>query len=640
MPEAESIGPVTMDGPVSGLEFRSMTGVEQLSQPFRYDLEFLSDSATLAPKAFIGERLTVHLEVQGGGKRHFNAVVTDFALRGSVGEKSLYTVTLRPWLWLLTQRVNSKIHKGTVPQIVKAVCAEYTYAAVDEGPLDDTEINYEYVVQYEESDFNFVMRLLEKEGIYFYFLHTAEKHTLVLTSSDAYQAEGYASIEFAPPDRNKRGLQEHVDHFVQHDSMAPGTFTVKDYDFTAPRAPLLAEVAIERPHPLGTFEVFHFPAGFIDPDVGRTIARRRLEALQGAGQRFEGQGNVRGIGAGQQFSLLEHPRDPLNMDYLVYSSSFTLRTHDHQSGAELASSDVMRVNFIALDRAKPFRPPLRTPKPRIFGVQSAVVVGPDAQEIDTDPDGFGQVKVKFHWDRSDVTDGSNCCWIRVSHPWAGTNFGVLFTPRIGQEVLVEFINGDPDLPIITGRVYNNDHMPPYTLPENNSQSGIKTQSTKEGGLTHFNEIRFEDKIGEEELFVQAEKTHTVKVKQDRSVSVGGTQTTTVTGKETRLYKDERYTEVRKDDTLYVKDHNRSTKVDKLYKIETLQGYKVADDTNTKLELAEKKVLIDAPDEIKIQCGASSITIKPGSIEINATSITITSTTQVVVKGPIGIKLNC
>jgi type VI secretion system secreted protein VgrG len=659
---AESVGPATMDGPMPGLEFRSLVGVEQLSQPFRYDVEFLSDSASLPSDRFLGERLTVHLQVKDG-LRHFDGIVTEFSLRGKIAQMALYAVTLRPWLWLLTQRINSKIHRGTVAQIVKAVFADYVSANFDEGPLDDIELNYEFVVQYEESDFNFIMRLLERDGIYFYFLHSAEKHTLVFTASDAYTAKGYDSLEFLLGNENRQSLTEHIDHFVRHEALAPGVFTVNDFDFTAVRAPLLVAVPIARPHPLGEFEAFHFPGGYTNLEIGRAIARRRLEALQVAGERFEGQGNVRGLGAGQLFSLIGHPQDALNTDYLVYSTSFTIRTHDLQSGGALDSTDVVRTHFVALSRAKPFRPALRTPKPRIFGVQSAIVVGPAKSEIETDPDGFGRVKVKFHWDRSDVTDGSNCCWIRVSQPWAGSNFGALFTPRIGQEVLVEFLNGDPDMPIITGRVYNNDNMPPYTLPDNNTQSGIKTQSTLDGSLTNFNEIRFEDKKGSEELFVQAEKTHTVKVKGNRSVSVGGTQTTTVTGKETRTYKAERQTEVKGKDTLLVKEGDRSTKVDLLYEIKTGKGYKVADTTTTKLELADGKVLVDAPTEIKIKCGATTITLSPDSLTIDAATITITgttsvkvsgapnslelgasgaklnSTTEVVVVGPIGIKLN-
>jgi type VI secretion system secreted protein VgrG len=664
---AESVGPVTMDGPASGLEFRSMVGVEQLSQPFRYDVEFLSDIDMLEPNSFLGEPMTVHLELKEGALRHFNGIITDFSLRGHVGKKALYAVTLRPLLWLLTQRINSKIHKGTAVQIVKAVCADAPYAdakvEVKEGPLDDVEPNYEFVVQHEESDFNFVMRMLERDGIYFYFEHMADKHSLVLTTSDAYTVEKYGTLEFTVAQNAPQKQQEYVDQFVRHSALTPGTFAIHDFDYTATKNPLLVEVPIPRAHSLGEFEVFHFPGGYVDTEFGRTIARRRLEALQVSGERFDGQGNARCLGAGQLFSLIGHPEDTVNTDYMVYSVSFTLRTHDHQSGGALPSSDVIRANFVALDRAKPFRPPLRTPKPRILGVQSAVVVGPEGQEIETDPDGFGRVKVKFHWDRSGVKDGSNCCWIRVSQPWAGSNFGIIFTPRIGQEVLVEFLNGDPDLPVITGRVYNNDHMPPYTLPDNNTQSGIKTQSSLWGGLTHFNEIRFEDKLGSEELFVQAEKTHTVTVKGSRSVTVGGTQSTSVTGKETRDYKAERHTDVKGKDSLKVTDGDKTTDVDKLYEIKTKLGFKVADDTSTKAELASKKILLDAPDEIKLKVGSTEIILKPDSIELKSKTITmtgatsvkvtgapntfeldakgatLTSTTEVVLVGPIGIKLN-
>ncbi|HWO12722.1 MAG TPA: type VI secretion system tip protein TssI/VgrG [Polyangiaceae bacterium] len=685
----ESIGPVVIKGPVDKLEFRSLVGVEQLSQPFRYDIEFLSDKATLLSTQFLGEPLTVTLDVRKQGKRHFNGIVTDFSLRGSVGEKTLYAVTVRPWLWLLTQRINSKIHKGTVPEIVRSICGEYMYSDVQTSLLDDVEINREFVVQYEESDFNFVMRLLEQDGIYFFFTHTDTKHSMMLTASGAYDAEHYAKIEFFPPDVNRQAVNDHIDHFVRHESLAPGVFVMKDFDFTAPRAPLLVGVPIARPHSLGDFEVFHFPGGYLDLEVGRNFARRRLEALQVAGERFEAQGNARGVGAGQQFELTGHPLKDLNRQYLVFSTGFQIRTHDHQSGGSIVGADVMRFNMVALDRNKPFRPALRTPKPRILGVQSAVVVGPDKQEIETDLDGFGMVKVKFHWDRSDVTDGSNCLWIRVSQPWAGTNFGVLFTPRIGQEVLVEFLEGDPDQPIIVGRVYNNDHMPPYDLPLENTKSGIKTHSSMGGSISNFNEIRFEDKKGSEELFVQAEKTHTVNVKGSRSVSVGGTQSTTVTGKETRTYKDERDTDVKlkdhlkvhqlrkteffmgrdqtvsgAEDKLVVDGQDKTTKVGNSWKIDTGTGFKLADATDTKVTLEGKEITIEAPTKVTLKCGEStSITLDGTSVKITAANISINGTTsvnangsgyvlqlakggaqltspdQVVITGPAGVKLN-
>jgi type VI secretion system secreted protein VgrG len=685
---AESVGPVLIKGPVKDLHFRSLVGVEQLSQPFRYDVEFIHDEPTLVSKQFLGEPLTVTLDVRKQGKRHFNGVVTDFSLLGSVGEKTLYTVTLRPWLWLLTQRINSKIHSGTVAQIVKAICSEYMYSDVLESLMDDVQLNREFVVQYEESDFNFVMRLLEQDGIYFYFTHTETMHSMVLTGSGAYDAEHYASIEFFPPDQNRQALADHIDHFVRHEALAPGVFVMKDFDFTAPRAPLLVDVPLERPHSLGDYEVFHFPGGYVSMEVGRVFARRRLESLQVAGERFEVRGNARGVGAGQQFTLAGHPLKDLNKQYLVYSTGFQIRTHDHQSGASIPGSDVMRFNMVALDRAKPFRPALRTPKPRILGVQSAVVVGPENVEIDTDLDGFGMVKVKFHWDRSEVSDGSNCCWIRVSQPWAGSSFGVLFTPRIGQEVLVQFLEGDPDQPIIVGRVYNNDHMPPYGLPLENSKSGIKTRSTLHGDITNFNEIRFEDKKGSEELYVQAEKTHTVNVKGSRSVTVGGTQTTTVTKKETRIYKDERDTDVtlgdhlkvhklRKtefflgrdqtvsgaEDKLVVNGQDKTTNVGKSWKVETKTGFTIADDTSTKAELKNKEIVLEAPTKVTIKIGEStSIVLDGKSVTIKAQEISITGSTsvkadgsgstielakgtakltsgEVTITGPSGVKLN-
>jgi type VI secretion system secreted protein VgrG len=584
---SESVGPVTLTSTQPDFEFRSMVGTEELSQPFRYDIELLNPSSKVSAEKMLGSGMTVHLVQKDGTLRHFDGVVTDFSLRGSVGENALFAVTLRPWLYLLSQRINCRIFKGTAIQIVKKVFEDYAgVAEFTEGAIE-ASTDYEFVVQYRESDLNFVMRVLERDGIYFYFKHEAGRHTLVLTDSERLAVEGYSSIEYHPPDKHSEELGERIDDWRSHHVFTTGKFTINDFNFEAPTAPLEARAAVPPAQLIKDLEAYDFPGGYTDVGEGEKIARRRLETLQVPASRFEGHGNVRGVTAGQAFTLEKHPATDFNKEYLVYSAQFQVLSHARESGGIGGGGDVMAATIVALDAAKRFRPVPRTPKPNMTGVQTAIVVGPEGGEIHTDPDGYGMVKVRFHWDRDPDTTGKNSCWVRVSQVWAGPSMGGIFHPRLGQEVIVDFIEGDPDRPLIIGRVYNFENMPPYALTDPNStQSGIKTRSTPEGTLQNFNEIRFEDKKGAEELFIQAEKTHTTNVKKDRSATVGEADSVSVGG-------------------------DRSVSV-----TGNLSVHVGSKGGNYKLDATKAADLI-APDYIELKCKNSVLRLTPDSITLTA-----------------------
>lgn len=688
---SESVGPVTVTSSVGEFEFRSMLGSEELGQPFRYDLELLHRSAKLAPEQMLGSTLTVHLTRRDGKVRHFNGYVTDFSLSGIAGELVVYSVTLRPWLYLLGHRTHCRIFKGTSVDIVKELCNADEYkgiSALAEGLILKEKLpTYEFVVQFRESDLNFLSRVLERDGLYYYFEHQESLHTLVLTDSGGFDVPDYQQLSFRPPSRHSEEVQESVDDFRSHYSFTAGELTTKDFSYKAPAIDLRAKARVEPPQVIKHIEAFDYPGGYFEIEAGQDLATRRLETLQVGGARFEGTTNVRTISAGQVFTLAEHPFSAFNRQYLIYAAQFQIVSHAAVSSAGIAGGgDVMRASLLALDAARPFHPLPRAPKPAMTGVQTAIVVGePSEQEIHLDPSDYCRVKVKFPWDRDPDTTGKNSCWVRVSQDWAGSDFGVQFHPRIGQEVLIGFIEGDPDRPIVVGRVYNDANRPPFT---STTQSGIRTNSTPDGGIQNYNEIRFEDKKGAEELFVQAEKTHTVNVKGSRSVSVGGTQSTSVTGNETRTYQADRKTDVFGGDTLYVEQlrmtnfsggrdqtvsggqdvllvlgNDKQTEVGKSWVIKTATGYKLADNANTKLELAGGQVLISAPAEIKLQCGGTTVVLTPEGVTIDAKSIkltgattieasgngntlkldaagaSLTSSSEVVVVGPAGVKLN-
>ena len=668
---SESVGPVTLTSTQPGFEFRSMVGTEELSQPFRYDVELLNPSSKIPVEKMLGSPMTVHLTLKDGSVRHFNGYVTDFSLRGSVGENALYAVTLRPWIHLLSQRINCRIFKGTAVQIVKKLLEDYGgLPVISEGAIE-TGPEYEFVVQYRESDFNFLMRILERDGIYFYFEHDAEKHTLVLTDSEHLTIDAYATIAYHPPDVHSEELGEHIDDWRSHHAFTTGRFATTDFNFEAPAAPLEARANLPPSQLIPDLEAYDFPGGYTDIGLGERLARRRLETLQVAATRFEGRGNVRGVTAGQAFQLDKHPTAAFNMAYLVYSVHFQVLSHAHESGGIASGGDVMTASIVALDASKPYRPLPRTPKPNMTGVQTAIVVGPESGELHTDPNGYGMVKVRFHWDRDPDRTGKNSCWVRVSQNWAGANMGAVFHPRIGQEVIVDFIEGDPDRPVVIGRVYNFDNMPPYALTDPNStQSGIRTHSTPDGTLQNFNEIRFEDKKGAEELFIQAERTQTTKVKGSQSVSVGGSQSisvgadrsVTVTGAEKIEVKKTRKITVHQDvEENYFKKHTilvgeaqaMQAKSQEFNAIEGIQLIQTPETKQTlkdgainlaaatKIELActSTKIFMDkaflnleATTKVQLQVGANLIEIEQGSVRITSSGVVSVNAGK--------IKLNC
>ncbi len=525
----KSTGPVTLDAPIDALVVRTVRGVDEISQPFRYDLELFSDDPNIDPAALLGQPMTVHLQVGEGVTRELNGLACEFRLAGSAGSYFLYRVVLRPWLWFLSKTSGCRIfQQKSIPEIVKEVFRGHGFTDFEQA-LAGTYAVRDYVVQYRETDLNFISRLLEYEGIYYFFRHESGKHTLVLAdSATAHRpVSGYAEVPYFPRDPHRKRVAEHVERWEVQHSVVPGAVLLTDFDFQRPTANLMSRLQASSAHAMGEFEVYDYPGEYETSSNGESYARVRLEELQAASERAEGFANARGITTGALFTLTDHPIEAQNREHLILAVSFTIESHALESDTADAprEEDVFQCRFLAADSQRPFRPARRARKPVIHGAQTAIVTGKSGEEIWTDE--FGRVKVKFHWDRSDAADENSSCWVRVAQVWAGTNWGAMHIPRIGQEVIVEFLEGDPDRPIVTGRVYNGDNMPPYGLPANQTQSGIKSRSTKGGGLGNANEIRFEDKKGAEQLYVQAEKNQDILVKADESHAVGGSRSKSI-----------------------------------------------------------------------------------------------------------------
>ncbi len=508
-----------------------MDGHEALGQPFSYNLVLLSTNWNIDLSTLLGQSLTVHVKLPAGGTRHFNGIVTQATHLDVEEGHARYALTLQPWLALLDYQSDCRIFQNqAIPDIVKEVFRRADFSDFEDALDDGAYGELEYVVQYRESDFNFVSRLMEHAGIYYFFKHDESKHTLVLADSQSAHdtVDEYDEVVFLPQKETSRGEKEHLSSWVVVQQIRSGGYAATDFDFKAPRTALLSKLSQPQDYAHADTEVFDYPGDFLKKPDGDTRVKIRLEERQHEHELVQTSGDVRGLGLGDLFTLTGYQRDDQNKEYLVIGATYSINVGDYESGG--SGGDEFRSGLTLLDSKIPFRPAVRARKHRVEGPQTAIVVGPSGDEIHTD--NYGRVMVQFHWDRYGMSDERSSCWVRVSQAWAGAKWGAMHIPRIGQEVIVDFLEGDPDRPIITGRVYNADNMPPYDLPANKTQSGIKSRSSKGGAPSNFNEIRFEDKKGSEELHIQAEKDETKLVKNNQSSSIGADRSLSVGGNET------------------------------------------------------------------------------------------------------------
>jgi type VI secretion system secreted protein VgrG len=502
------------------LLFRRATVIEQLGRPFQIDVDLLSEDPNVDFSKIVGTNATIRLLLQNGKTRYFNGFVTRFVHTGGSTRTAHYRLTLSPWLWFLTRASDCRIFQNmTAKDIIMKVFRDRGFDDFEDS-IKGTYVTREYTVQYRETDFNFVSRIMEEEGIYYYWDHKDGKHIMVLADEYASHAPfpEYKKMPYFPPNQGNR-LQEYIWDWIVEQQIQPGHYALRDYNFDKPTQDMDGKADLVRQHAQPNFDMFDYPGGYMETADGEPRAKVRLNEYQSEHEIVRGRGDVRGLAVGCTFTLENFPRDAQNKEHLVTSAIHELESDDYDSVAE-GGSDVpsYRVSFTAMLATQQYRPRRLTPKPLIAGPQTAFVVGPDGEEIHTDK--YGRVKVQFHWDRNpDETKTEELtCWMRVAQVWAGKGWGTVFLPRIGHEVVVEFIEGDPDRPLITGSVYNASNMPPYALPENKTQSTLKSNSSK--GAGGFNEIRFEDKKGEEQFYVQAEKDKHLRVKNDRLEIIG------------------------------------------------------------------------------------------------------------------------
>ncbi|EEM1326601.1 type VI secretion system tip protein VgrG [Salmonella enterica subsp. enterica serovar Typhimurium] len=550
---------VTVSGsavPPGALLFASLDGGETLSELFSYvvqlktpdtlNLGYVSPAANLPLKPMVGKDLCVNIELDGGGKRHISGLVTAARVVGHEGRSVTYELRMEPWVKLLTHTSDYKAFQNkTVVDILDEVLAEYPYPV--EKRLVESYPVRTWQVQYGETDFDFLQRLMQEWGIYWWFEHSEDSHTLVL--ADAISAHK-ACPDSPLVEWHQEGLKldkEFIHTITANESLRTGQWVLDDFDFTKPRSLLANTVANPRETGHATYEHYEWPGDYFDKSEGEMLTRIRMEAQRSPGSRVLGGGNIRTLMTGYTFTLENYPTAEVNQEYLLMQTLLFVQDNAQHSGQD--QHFTFSTRFELHPTREVFRPQRTVSKPHTKGPQSAIVTGPAGQEIWTDQ--YGRVKVQFGWDRYGKMDENSTCWIRVSYPWAGKGFGMIQSPRIGQEVLVDFKNGDPDLPIIVGRTYNQDTMPPWGLPGMASQSGIFSHSLY-GGPTNGNMLRFDDKTGAEEVKFHAEKDLNTTVKNNETHTVMVDRTKTIIKNETNSIGEDRNTTVTKNDGLSVK----------------------------------------------------------------------------------------
>jgi type VI secretion system secreted protein VgrG len=607
------------------LVLQSLHGEEQLGRPFRYELELLSENSQINLADLVGQNVTVWLKLSKEDTRYFNGFVSRAYQTDAGGSMARYRATVVPWLWFLTRTSDCRIFQEmSVPDIIEDVFRGHGFTDFD-NQLSEEYREWEYCVQYRETDFNFVSRLMEQEGIYYFFKHEDGKHTLVLADAisthEAYPK--YEEINYHTRSQG-RSSGQNIQDWTFEMNVQPGSCALCDYDFKNPKNELRAMSSVERDHAAAQFEIFDYPGEYTESADGEAYARIRIEELQTQYAVARANSDARGICTGGTFTLTDFPREDQNQEYLITSVNFQINSDVLRPGEQGESSPVFSCSFNAMDAGQPFRPSRITPRPTIAGPQVAVVVGPSGEEIHTDE--YGRVKVQFPWDRQGMKDDNSSCWIRVSQNWAGKNWGAMIIPRITQEVIVEFLEGDPDRPIITGRVYNADNMPPYDLPANKTMSTLKSNSSSEG--QGFNEIRFEDKTDEEQIFIFAQKNQDVRVQNDSFEWIGNNRHLVVKKDQIEHVKNNRNEKVGADHKEEIgKDRNLKVKGKEAKAVDGSLSLTVGDDvievfkknhseeTTKDYYLKADNIVIEGMTNVTVKVGDSFIAIESGGIKI-------------------------
>ncbi|EPJ7471101.1 type VI secretion system Vgr family protein [Klebsiella aerogenes] len=595
---------ITVQLPVEGLLFWKLSGHEAMSEMFELSLTLLGSDARLDRSKLLGQPVTVTIPTQNAlSSRYFNGKITRVAVSAvelSGIRYAAYQLIVEPDLWPMKRDRNLRIFQGqTVPQIINTLLSEYQVNVEDK--LNGSYRVWDYCVQYQESSFAFISRLMELEGIAYHFRHEAGKHTMVLTDSATQHqpVSGYETIPYHQTASGGITTEEGIGQWALEDSVTPGIYSLDGYDFRKPNAWLFqARQNPASPSP-GSIDVYDWPGRFVDHGHGEFYARIRQERWQVEHQQIQASATAVGIAPGATFTLTNAPFFSDNGEYLTTAADYLFEENSYASGG---NSDIShQIHFRVIPSSVVYRPAQVTDWPRTYGPQTAKVVGPEGESIWTDR--YGRIKVKFHWDRHAKGDDTSSCWVRVSSAWAGQGFGGVQIPRVGDEVVIDFINGDPDRPIVTGRVYNEASMPPWDLPGDATRMGFMTRS-KDGNQDNASYLFFEDKLGEESVDLHSEKNMNVSVEgmhnevvhQQTIYSHLNTRSTSVVGHDTQTFN--------AGQTIAITANGRNesivdseTKSVTGYSSNSYTGNVVTESGDTVSTLAASKIMYETPDVI-------------------------------------------
>ena len=533
----------------------AFSGREAVSELFNYRLDVLSVRPDIAPDEIVGKAISFLVLAADGSDRYFNGHVQGIAGGESEGgQLRRYHLDVVPWLWFLTRTTDCRIfQEQSAPDIIEQIFGDLGFSDY-KLDLQGDHPSREYCVQYRESDFAFVSRLMEEEGIFYFFNHEQGKHTLVL-------ADHKATHKFCPEKEiqyNRGSLHEaHISHWEHRWEFRTGKWAQTDYNFKTPSTNLMTKTStLVKVPKVDKYEAYEFPGLYTVKGDGDGLTKLRMEMEEAGFDTVSAASTCRSLHAGGKFTLAKHatPQEE--------GGTWVITTIEHHASCPIQIAGGARGEqsydnaFTCIPDSVVYRPTLRTPKPVVHGLQTAVVTGPAGEEIY--PDEYGRVKVQFHWDLEGQKDENTSIWIRVAHHVAGRGWGFHGLPRIGQEVVVAFEEGDPDRPLVIGSVYNDENMPPYGYPGNMTRTGYQSRSSKGGSAANFNEIRFEDKMGSEEVYVHAEKDMNRVVENNDTLKVGFEKADA--GDQTIDINNDRTETVGHDETIHIKN-DRTENVD-------------------------------------------------------------------------------
>lgn len=613
------------------LLLKSMSGREELGRLFDYHLVLLDPDKDVDADKVVGTNATVRLQTEDGATRYFNGYIASLAYLGYEGNAGVYHAHMVPWLWMLSRTSDCRSFQNkSVKQILEEVFKDFGFQDY-EFKLSGTYKPKVFIVQFNETALNFVSRLMEHEGIYYWWKHENGKHTMVITDDMAQHQSnpGRAKVEW----RERTGVLDDgylYDLRVQK-TISSGAFATNDYNFKSPKKDLRSKLAREKKHAAAKFEHFEFPGYFRENDDGSNLSKVRLEEAQTGYETMDALSTARAIACGYKFNLSRAERADQQRDYLIISTVVTVSIDAYGTGG--SSGDKFECQITCIPTSGVFRPARTSVKPVVKGPQAALVVGPAGEEIYCDE--HGRVKLHFYWDRRSKGDENSSKWVRVSQPSAGGGYGFMSLPRIGQEVIVEFLNGDPDQPLVTGRVYNGENKPPYNLPADKSRTVWKSNSTKGGG--GFNELRFEDSKNNEQIFLHAQKDMDVRVKKQRKEYTGTDQHLIVENDQTeKAGRDLDQVIGRHHKESVGKDHHADiggdslTNVGKAYQVTAGMDLRIEAGTDTEITtgmatsiVSGMSIVIDAP-MITLKGAGGFITIGPTGVAVQGTMVLINS----------------